>query len=115
MTRAIRRAMVATNDRKVFRTYGPNGSVWKSGRDGISPRTLWILLVSCLIEDEPHTTVPTPSVTTIRTHLSKAGLDTLRASDVRIDDAVIPDHAPRLHSVNRSGGSSARPASRTPQ
>ncbi|MCW2220296.1 hypothetical protein M2232_003828 [Bradyrhizobium japonicum] len=56
--------MVATNDRRVFRTYGPNSSVWKSVRDGISLRTVRMLLVCRLIEDEPQTTV-TPSLTTI--------------------------------------------------
>jgi len=40
LTPAVRRAMIATNDQKVFRTYGPNGSTWKSERNGVSPRVV---------------------------------------------------------------------------
>jgi hypothetical protein len=81
VTPAIRRAMVATNDQKVFRVYGPNGSVWKCERELVSARILWKLLASRLIEDEPNTTVTASPLTTIRMRLSKTGLALLRAKD----------------------------------
>jgi len=80
LTPAVRRAMIATNDQKVFRTYGPKGSAWKSERNGVSPRVLWKLLANELIEDEPQTAVTTAASTTIRTRLSKVGLIILKAS-----------------------------------
>ena len=80
LTPAVRRAMIATNDQKVFRTYGPNGSAWKCERNGVSPRMLWKLLAHELIEDEPQTAVTTAASTTIRTRLSKVGLIILKAS-----------------------------------
>jgi hypothetical protein len=80
LTPAVRRAMIATNDQKVFRTYGPNGSTWKSERNGVSPRVLWKLLANELIEDEPQTAVATAASATIRMRLSKVGLVILKAS-----------------------------------
>jgi hypothetical protein len=80
LTPAVRRAMIATNDQKVFRTYGPNGSAWKCERNGVSPRMLWKLLAHELIEDEPQTAVTTDTPATIRMRLSKVGLDLLKAS-----------------------------------
>lgn len=50
VTPAIRRAMVAVNEQKVFRIYGPNGTVWKCERDLVSPRILWKLITYSLIE-----------------------------------------------------------------
>src|SRR5690242_2165832 len=79
-TPAMRRALIATNDQRVFRVYGPNGSVWKCERDGVSPRTLWWLLANDLIEDEPQTRVMTDTVTTIRMRLSTVGFDLLKAA-----------------------------------
>ncbi|MGY4368824.1 hypothetical protein ACVW1A_004889 [Bradyrhizobium sp. LB1.3] len=49
--------MIATNDQKVFRVFGPDGSVWKCERNGVSPRMLWKLLANDLIEDEPQTAI----------------------------------------------------------
>jgi hypothetical protein len=72
--------MIAANDQKVFRTYGPNGSAWKSERNGVSPRVLWKLLANELVEDEPQTAVATAESTTVRMRLSKAGLIILKAS-----------------------------------
>lgn len=83
VTPAIRRAMITINDQKVFRAHGPNGSVWKCERDGVSPRTLWKLFANGLIEDEPQTTVRTTFHTAVRMRLSKVGLDVLKASLVR--------------------------------
>jgi hypothetical protein len=80
LTPAVRRAMIATNDQKVFRTYGPNGSAWNSERNGVSPRVLWKLLASELIEDEPQTAVATAASATIRMRLSTVGLVILKAS-----------------------------------
>ena len=80
LTPAVRRAMIATNDQKVFRTDGPNGSAWKSERNGVSPRVLWKLLANELIEDEPQTDVAMSASTTIRMRLSKVGLIILKAS-----------------------------------
>ena len=80
VTPAARRAMIATNDQKVFRTYGPNGSAWKSERNGVSPRVLWKLLANELIEDEPQTAVETAASATIRMRLTKVGLVILKAS-----------------------------------
>ncbi|WP_092258703.1 hypothetical protein [Bradyrhizobium sp. Rc3b] len=80
VTLAVRRAMIATNDQKVFRTYGPNGSAWKCERNGVSPRMLWKLLANELIEDEPQRTVTTAAPATIRMRLTKVGLDILKAS-----------------------------------
>ncbi|CUT11105.1 hypothetical protein BF49_2185 [Bradyrhizobium sp.] len=80
LTPAVRRAMIATNDQKVFRTYGPDGSAWKSERNGVSPRVLWKLLANELIEDERETAVAMSASTTIRMRLSKAGLIILKAS-----------------------------------
>ncbi|AMA59393.1 hypothetical protein BCCGELA001_26070 [Bradyrhizobium sp. CCGE-LA001] len=80
VTPAVRRAMIATNDQKVFRIYGPNGSAWKCERNGVSPRMLWKLLANELIEDEPQTAVTIAVPATIRMRLSKVGLDILKAS-----------------------------------
>jgi len=80
VTPAIRRAMVATNDQKVFRVYGPNGSAWKCERELVSTRILWKLLTNRLIEDEPDTTVSASSAMTTRMRLSKAGFDLLKAN-----------------------------------
>ena len=77
VTPAIRRAMVAVHDQKVFRIYGPNGSVWKCERDLVSPRILWKLTTHSLIEDEPHTAVADAPLTTVRMRLSQAGFDFL--------------------------------------
>lgn len=79
----MRRAMIAINDQKVFFIHGPNGSVWKCERDGVSPRTLWNLLAKRLMEDEPQTTVKERSLTTVRMRLSKAGLDILKAYNAK--------------------------------
>jgi len=81
VTPAIRRAMVATNDQKVFRVYGPNGSAWKCERELVSTRILWKLLANRLIEDEPDTTVTASSLVTTRMRLSKAGFDLLKANN----------------------------------
>ncbi|MGY4366816.1 hypothetical protein ACVW1A_002881 [Bradyrhizobium sp. LB1.3] len=70
--------MIATNDQKVFRVFGPDGSVWKCERNGVSPRMLWKLLANDLIEDEPQTAIITAVPTTIRMRLSKVGLDILK-------------------------------------
>lgn len=78
VTPSLRRGLIATNDQVVFRVYGPNGSVWKCERDGVSPRTLWWLLANDLIEDEPQTLVTTDTVTTIRMRLSTIGFDLLK-------------------------------------
>lgn len=75
VTPAIRRAMLAVNDQKVFRIYGPNGTVWKCERDLVSPRILWKLITHSLIEDEPHTAVTDAPLTTVRMRLSQAGFD----------------------------------------
>jgi hypothetical protein len=80
VTPAIRRAMIATNDQKVFRAHGRNGSVWMCERDRVSPRTLWWMLSNNLIEDEPQTSVTGNAVTTIRMRLSTAGFDALNAT-----------------------------------
>lgn len=72
--------MIATNDQKVFRTYGPTGSAWKSERNGVSPRVLWKLLANELVEDEPQTAVATDESTIVRMRLSKVGLIILKAS-----------------------------------
>lgn len=72
--------MIATNDQKVFRTYGPNGSAWKSERNGVSPRVLWKLLANELVEDEPQTAAAMDESTTVRMRLSKVGLIILKAS-----------------------------------
>ncbi|UPJ44221.1 hypothetical protein IVB40_09415 [Bradyrhizobium sp. 40] len=72
--------MIATNDQKVFRTYGPNGSAWKSERNGVSPRVLWKLFANELVEDEPQTAVATAQSTTVRMRLSEVGLIILKAS-----------------------------------
>ncbi|MCK1410270.1 hypothetical protein [Bradyrhizobium sp. 76] len=72
--------MIATNDQKVFRTYGPNGSAWKSERNGVSPRVLWKLLANELVEDELQTAVATAESTTVRMRLSEVGLIILKAS-----------------------------------
>ncbi|GMO24651.1 hypothetical protein [Bradyrhizobium ottawaense] len=77
VTPAIRRAMLAVNDQKVFRIYGPNGSVWKCERDRISPRILWKLITYRLIEDEPETAFVESPLTTVRMRLSQAGFDFL--------------------------------------
>jgi hypothetical protein len=53
VTPAARRAMIATNDQKVFRVFGPDGSVWKCERNSVSPCMLRELLANDLIEDEP--------------------------------------------------------------
>ena len=79
VTPAIHRAMVAVNDQKVFRIYGPNGTVWKCERDLVSPRILWKLITYSLIEDEPQTAVTDAHLTTVRMRLSKAGFDFLRS------------------------------------
>ncbi|QOZ71725.1 hypothetical protein WN72_39610 [Bradyrhizobium arachidis] len=71
--------MIATNDQKVFRTYGPNDSAWKCERNGVSPRVLWKLLLNELIEEEPQTAAPTAVPSTIRMRLSKVGLEILKA------------------------------------
>ncbi|MET4273317.1 MULTISPECIES: hypothetical protein [unclassified Bradyrhizobium] len=77
VTAAIRRAMVAVNDQKVFRIYGPNGTLWKCERDLVSPRTLWKLITYSLIEDEPQTAITEAPLTTVRMRLSQAGFDFL--------------------------------------
>ncbi|MCP3395267.1 hypothetical protein NLM27_41790 [Bradyrhizobium sp. CCGB12] len=46
-----------------------------------------MLLANRLIEDEPQTTVTTPSLTTIRMRLSKAGLDIFNDPDEILEHA----------------------------
>lgn len=82
VTPAVRRPMVATNDQKVFRAYGPNGSVWRCER-GVSRRVLWWLLAHKVIEDEPLTTAKELSLTITRMRLSKVGFDILKTGKVR--------------------------------
>lgn len=77
VTAAIRRGLVAVNDQKVFRIYGPNRTVWKCERHFVSPRILWKLITYRLIEDEPQTAVTEAPLTTVRMRLSQAGFDIL--------------------------------------
>ncbi|OPY99150.1 hypothetical protein A5906_25765 [Bradyrhizobium sacchari] len=70
--------MVATNDQKVFRVSGPNGSFWKCERDRVSARILCKLIANRLIEEEPNTAVTTSALTTIRMRVSKAGFEFLK-------------------------------------
>jgi len=71
--------MIATNDQKIFRTYGPSGSIFKCEGEKVSPRIICKLIANHLIEDEPQTAVTASSLTTVRMRLSKAGFDFLKA------------------------------------
>ena len=55
ITKAMRRALIATHDQQIFRLYTKDGSVMKSEKPGIASRTLWTLLALRMIEDEPKT------------------------------------------------------------
>lgn len=76
VTPALRRALAATNARKVTRTYGANGNVLTCA--GVSSRVLWTCVAHHLIEDEPGTSSGSATIT-CRMRLTRAGLAILGA------------------------------------
>jgi hypothetical protein len=73
VTKAMRRALIATSDQQVFRTYGRDGNVLTCEKPGIHSRTLWRIWQLRMIEDDDSAAVHAGLSTKVRMRLTRAG------------------------------------------
>lgn len=73
VTKAMRKALIATSDGYVFRTYGETGNVLTCVKPGIHSRTLWRVWQLRMIEDNVGSASHAARTSKVQMRLTTAG------------------------------------------